>query len=905
MGFELSENSKVILNRQLSGVNSGINSYPIAQVYQMTAAYSGALPDNRSLLKIKITPNSASAVGYLDYFNILYQKELKAFNDLLTFYSNDTTAIIEYDLKGFSTSNIQVFDAADYANVKLITNHILISGGECRFQIPETKGDVSKYLAVGNNNYKTPINPVEAANSNLHGIVDGAKFIIITPAQFEEAANRLKSLRENQPKVPLSTEVVDIQKIYNEFSGGLQDVSAIRYFLAYAYNNWKVQPQYVLFFGAGNYDYKNVEGYGDNLIPPYETKLPDVPAYYYDQIYSYSTDDYYARIDGNDSKIDIANGRLTVKSLVDANNIVDKIIHYETGSDKGTWRNLITLIADDGYATQNPNEGSEHTNPSEILANSYIPGSFDLQKIYLAAYPVELTSAGRRKPTVNKAIIDAINAGTVIVNYIGHGSPELWAHEVVFEKNITIPQLVNDQYFFLTAATCDFGYFDIPNFQSAAEALVFKINGGAIGAISSARLVYSANNHALMYAFFNDLLNYRDTLNLSVTLGAAALKLKQSYFEVNDQKYYLFGDPTLRLNIPQYKAEIDTINNQSPAAHNIQIKALSNTRIEGEVKRPDNTNWTDFNGEGILSVFDSQREVTLPQINNYRIKIPGGTLFKGRVSINNGHFATNFVVPKDISYDNKNGKVLLYFYNDNSDGLGFTNNVIIGGTDTTTTDDKSGPQMDIYFDNTNYKDAALVTPSSKLIVKLSDETGINTTGTGVGHKMEGILNGDEANPIDFTNYFTGDLDAGGKSGQIDYPFNYIAPGEYTLQIKAWDVFNNLSSQTINFSVVEGNELVVRDVYNYPNPFTSNTTFTFQQNLNKVFNLKIMVYTVAGRLIRKIEKYSVNERFVKVDWDGKDEDGNQIANGTYLYKIVINTVDGQYNKSVLGKLAVIR
>ena len=525
----------------------------------------------------------------------------------------------------------------------------------------------------------------------------------------------------------------------------------------------------------------------------------------------------------------------------------------------------------------------------------------------MAAYPVELTSAGRRMPTVNKAIIDAINNGTLILNYVGHGSPSLWAHEEVFVKSTTIPQLHNKKYFFLSAATCDFGYYDIPDFQSSAEELLFLKNAGAIGVYTATRLVYSSLNHSLMYQFFGDLLrSARDTMNLSIPIGKANFLTKQIFHGINDQKYHILSDPTLRLAIPQFEASIDTINNQYvPTAINIQVKALSDAKISGEIQKVNGSNWSDFNGEGLLTVFDSKRSVPLPSINNFPMTLQGGVIFRGRISINNGKFSTNFVVPKDISYENKSGKVLLYFTGQDVDGLGFTNKVRIGGTDTATVNDGKGPAIDIFFDNLSSRNNALVTPNSKLIVKLSDDTGLNTTGTGIGHKLEGILNDNENSPIDFTNYFTSDLNSGGKTGQIDYTFNNLSPGDYKIKIKAWDVFNNFSSQESFFSVVSQDKLLVRNVYNYPNPFSSNTTFTFQQNLNTFLNVKIKIYTIAGRLIRSIERNSISDKFVTIAWDGRDQDGDLIANGTYLYKIIVKTVDGAYNKSVLGKLAVIR
>ncbi|PJA98513.1 MAG: hypothetical protein CO128_06885 [Ignavibacteriales bacterium CG_4_9_14_3_um_filter_30_11] len=899
--LDVFENSTQITSQFLFGYGNA--PYIDGNAYIRNISFSGTLPESRSVLKFRLNnPPTITTRGYLDYFEINYQKELKAFNDNLVFYSKDTSANVQYSLNSFSNSNIFVFDVTDYANVQMVTNPILQSGGQYVFQSNELKDNVHKYIAVGDNSYQFKIisNITKVNNSNIHGISSGAKFIIITHKNFLDAANRLKEYRQNQAPVKISTAIIDIDDIYNEFSGGNVDVTAVRDFLKYAYTNWSITPEYVLFLGKGTYDPKNVEGLNNNFVPATETleSLSLIP--------SFTSDDYYLKINGNDSFVDLVSGRMTVRTPEEANNIIDKIIEYENSISSGVWRNLITLVADDGF-TSTRFEGAEHTAPSEILSNTIIPPSFDQNKIYMAGYPVELTSSGRRIPAVNKAIIDAINNGTLILNYVGHGSPSLWAHEEVFVKSVTIPQLTNRNYFFLSAATCDFGYYDIPDFQSAAEELIFLKNAGAIAAFTASRLVYSSLNHSLMYQLFNDLLkSAKDTLNLSIPIGKANFLTKQIFHGTNDQKYHILGDPTLRLAIPQYQANIDSINNQYVAtATNIQVKALSTTNINGEIKKIDGTTWSDFNGEGLLTVFDSERNVPLSSINNFPMTLQGGVIFRGRISVSNGKFSTSFIVPKDISYENKNGKVLLYFTGQNIDGLGFTNKVIVGGTDTSTINDGKGPLIDIFFDNLNSRNNALITPNSKLIVKLSDNTGLNTTGTGIGHKLEGILNDNDNSPIDFTNYFASDLNSGGKSGQIDYTFNNLEPGDYKIKIKAWDVFNNFSSQENFFSVVSQNELLIRNVYNYPNPFASNTTFTFQQNLNTFLDIKIKIYTVAGRLIKNIEKNNISDKFVTVAWDGRDQDGDIIANGTYLYKIIVKTVDGAFNKSVLGKLAVIR
>ncbi|MDR3665440.1 MAG: type IX secretion system sortase PorU, partial [Ignavibacteriaceae bacterium] len=894
------ENGNTLYNSFINGINSDVEdtAYSYGILTQASASFSGNIPNNRSLLKFTYNAVSPSSKGYLNWFEIYYNKALAPSNSNLIFFSKDTTAVIEYDLNSFSNNNISVYDITDYSNVKIISNPLLLNDSEFRFISTEKQGFVSKYLAVGSDSFMTPVNSLSAENSNIHGFQDGAKLIIISPKDFMDQALRLKSFKENHPKLNTSTYIADVAQVFDEFSCGMKDVSGIRNFIKYAFDNWTIKPQYVLLFGDGTYDYKNIEGSGNNYIIPWETV--DI----HNLIDSYPMDDFYVEVSGTDNIVDMGIGRLTINSESDARIAVDKIISYESDNSKGAWQNLITMVADDQW-TSTVNEGNYHVAQSEDLANNHIPVSFDLNKIYLGEYPTVITGLGRTKPGVTEDLVKAINNGSIIVNFIGHGSPELWTHERVFENSTTIPRLINDKLFFLTAATCDFGYYDIPNTQSGAELLVMKDASGAIGSVTAARPVYSDQNSELNNQFYDDLLNVpRDSLNLPIPVGQAYFNMKVVRTGPNDQKYHLFCDPSLRLSIPQFNANIDSVNSQSLTS-NVQIKALSNTRIKGRILKSDNLLWNTFNGQGILSVFDSQRQTTMTEQPGIIINLQGGIIFRGQISVTNGVFNSSFVVPKDISYENKNGKVVFLFYDNNSDGLGYTTNVIVGGTDSTAVNDKSGPKIDVYFDDASFKNGYLVNPDSKLIVKLSDPTGLNTTGTGIGHKIEGVLNDDVINPIDFTSYFTGDLDAGGKSGQVNYQFNNLNLGQYKLQVKAWDVFNNFSVETTYFDVVSGNSLTIGDVYNYPNPFSGKTTFTFQQNLNKTFDVKIKIYTVAGRLIKVIDSYSVRDKYVTIDWDGKDQDGSPIANGVYFYKLILKSTDDTFNQSVIGKLAVVR
>ena len=893
--LSLEENDKTIFSSLLPRISGSLSIYIIGKLYKNQASYSGVLPDNRSVLKFVFSPRDNQAKGYLDYFEIRYYAKLRAVDNYLLFFSDKTSSNVQYTISNFSSSNILTFNVTDYKNVKLISGSSL-NGGTITFQTSETNRESrSRYIALEKSAFKSPANFKKMENSNIHAIASGAKYIIISNKVFKEQAERLKKYRESESPYPISTALVYVDEIFNEFSMGMVDPTAIRDFIMYAYNNWTVKPEYILLFGDGDFDYDNILGLNVNFVPTYQTMES------MNEINSYTMDDYYSRIVGNNNSADVAIGRLPAANVNEAESIVDKIIKYEKGSDRTLWRNTITLVADDGL-TSKGDDGSLHTGQSENLSRSNIPSFFDQDKIYLSAYPTVVTGSGRRKPEVNKAIINAMNNGALIVNFIGHGSPELWTHEDVFDRETSFPQLSNKDYFFLTAATCDFGKYDDPENQSATEELIFMKDRGIIGGLTAVRPVYSNENASLNSVFYTKLFKDRDEEGLPRRIGEAYFQLKQNKTGNNDEKFHLLCDPVLRLDQPVLPAKIDSINHEILTT-DIQIKALGNVLLSGTVLNVDSS-FNNFNGNVIVTVFDSRRRIELKDIN-YFMDVQGGVIFRGQASVENGKFSTGFIVPKDISYENKNGKIVTYFFNDNADGVGFTNNIIVGGTDSSRVNDHTGPKIQVFYDDEKFKDSYLVNPNFTLIVKLNDETGLNTTGLGVGHKLEAMLNDDSENPIDLTNYFIGDLNSFGKSGIVKYSFNSLAPGNYKIKIKAWDVFNNFSTQESSFQLVDDNNMVLRDVFNYPNPFSNFTAFTFQQNLTKPLDIIIKIYTISGRLIKTITKNNIPEKFVKINWDGRDEDGSIIANGTYFYKLNVKTVDGNYNQNLLGKLAVIR
>lgn len=843
--------------------------------------------------------SNPDAEAYIDWMEILYKRRFNSVtNDFTHFRSPaELQGVIEYNISPFSNNQIKIFDITAHDGVSIV-QPISTGSNSIRFQRQQNLV-INEYFVVGQNGYKTPASISQRIpNQNLHGgFNNGASFVIITHKDLIQAANRLKEKRENPGAGnPLKTLVFDVDQIYNEFSGGLLDVTAIRDFLKYCYENWQEKPAYVCLFGDGSIDYRSILTQNSNRVPPYENTSPLI-----NEVNGYCSDDFFTNVVQDTYEIpDIAVGRIPAYNPEDANYYLDKISCYEDPSMNGNWKNKIAFVADDGTTTSGP-ESSIHTDQSEMLAESYTPAYIDKIKLYLVAYPTVITSQGRRKPGVNRDIIKYWNEGLIAINYVGHGSPEVWAHEYVFEKNTAISQLNNNcRYPFLTVASCDFSKFDNPLNISGGELMVISPRKGSIVSLGATRPVYSGNNAVLNNMFWTQTFIPRDTMLLQNRFGKALFTTKHLIeYGLNEKKFVLLGDPTQRVQYPRYLSRIDTIE----GLHGDTMKALSKIIIRGSVLRPDNSLWDNYNGNTKTKIFDVIRVIRMTDENGilFVFRLPGGLIYSGSSSIRNGKWKTEFIVPKDISFLNKHGWMLNYFYNTSADGSGLDTSFIIGGMNYNAAVDSVGPDIKMFLNTRNFRSGDVVNPNFKLIADLFDESGINTTGT-IGHKIEAVMDNNENNKYDLTNFYNSDTTY--KSGSLEYDFYDVAEGKHILRLKAWDTYNNSSEAQIEFNVSSSSALRISNVFNYPNPFKDNTSFTFQHNYSGAINVSIKIYTVSGRLIKKIEKNSVNDKFVVIDWPGTDEDGEKLANGVYIYKLNI-TADNGTSETTLGKLAVLK
>ncbi len=904
-------NFAINLNDQLLGNLSFSGNYQL-KTYEVQNKIS--LNENGiNNLKIIYNGSSSESQVYIDWFEVQYKKQFVADDNYLIF-NQIADGTQKYQISNFKNDQIEVYDITDWANVKFFAN-IAMGSGMVTFADSATGFPRRKYIVLTPEAYLQLVKIESVVFADLRNSISGADFILIAYDDFYETVMPLKQHREMHDT--LKTEVVKITDVYNEFSWGLFDPIAIRDFVKYAFDNWVPSPKYVLLCGDGDYDYKNIKSNLDkNWIPPYETTELNENT-------NRTMDEFFILVSGNDNNPDLAIGRFPVQSAEETKNVIEKIINYETSPiwDPGQnfpledWRNIVTMVADDEYHNSDSKNELMHTRDAENIMEYSIPKSFNKDKIYLIEYPAisEPTFSGYRKPAATEALLKRINNGTLILNYVGHGAPDIWADERVLLENRDMDRIQNQNKLPLwIAATCDFGRFDDPMEQGMAEKLFVAKERGGIAFLTSARLAYATDNTELNRKFYEQLFrgDYGPTERLGVALTNAKIN---NYSGINDQKYHLFGDPTMRLAKPEYMSKIESIQPDT-------LKALSEIKIVGQILKQNNA-WENFEGKALLKIFDSKtnKVYTTPYGSQIPYISEGRTIFRGTINVIQGQYEAYFIVPKDITYGGNYGRFSIYFASEQFHGCGYRDYMPVGGT--SVLQDTEGPIINIGFEGQNFVTGNVVGEKSILEVEIADSiSGVNIAGD-IGHNITMAVDEQESEEIiltDLFNYYEGNF----KAGKVLYNFsNYksstsdqnntlierygLTPGEHTIRIKAWDNFNNSSIATASFNVVSDDILKITNVFNYPNPFTSATTFIF--SVNYPSQIKIKIYTVAGRLIGTLNSLPGDNEINQIPWDGRDKDGDELANGIYLYKITATAehLGKTLKDEHIGKLVIVR
>jgi len=892
--FNFYNGTDQIMTAVISGLPGSSETY--------ARAYIGSnwfTPTSKDInIKISYQKNNvSSSLGWLNYLELNVTRNLVFSGPQMSFRDPASVApgsVAEFTLKN-AGQNVQVWNVTDPTNARRVET--TVSGSNQVFRLAQDT--LSEFISFDGSNY-LPVKFVEkVANQNLHGA--GPKtMIIITNSMFREQADRLASFHESTDG--MSVLVTDIKQVYNEFSSGAPDLTAIRNFMKMIYDSSPVgeEPKYLLLFGDASFDFKNIKGNSFNLIPTWEDDESLTI------VYSIATDDYLGFLDGpGDNLLDIGIGRFPVQTVEQATVAVDKVIHYATNTSvvMKDWRNYICFVADDEDANLHLNQAEEM---SAFIDSNY--SVYNVDKIYVDAFPQVSTPGGQRAPEVNKAINNRIDKGCLIMNYTGHGGEVGWGHER-FLENSDINSWTNyDRMPIFITATCEFSRYDDPDRVSAGEYAYLNPNGGAIAMFTTARATFGGSNFNLNTALF-DIMFEKNGDNYYCFGDLIRLAKNQGGVVDNDKKFILLGDPALHLAYPENEVITTRINGEDISSSPDTLQALSKITVEGEVILANNSGG-EFQGTIYPIVFDKPSRITTlqtdPTSHANTFNLQNNILYKGKAQVTDGKFSFTFIVPKDIAYQYGFGKISYYAANDIEDAHGYYRNIIVGGFNSSMEQDNTGPVVKLYMNNELFISGGITDENPDMLAFVSDSSGINTVGSGIGHDIVAILDGNTEKPIIMNDFYEADLNSY-TNGTILYPFHNLSEGLHTLSLKVWDVFNNSGEAYLEFNVIKSEKFVVNELNNYPNPFSELTSFVFSHNQAEgKLDVSLRVFNLSGQIVKTIETSIIptGYRSEPIYWDGRDDSGYPLSNGLYIYRVVVKNeagqTDGKSGKLVLMK-----
>lgn len=876
-----------------------------------------------------------SSNGYLDFIMLKAKRNLQGYGKQFFFFNNQESNNIgvgEYQIANASGIT-QVWDVTDIFNVKKYSNN-----GQSNFSFKVTLGFEKKYIGVDASDYYRPSkeSSSQVLNQNLkgtifndnQGVFQDIDYLIITPSSLVSQAETLANFHRNYSN--LIVKVVPLETIYQEFSSGKQDVAAIRNFVKYVYWNASSpdkRVKYLNLFGDASYDYKDRVVNNTNIVPVFHGFNPNANEVNNSSnmslFISFMSDDFYGLMDDNEGPmvnsidgIDIAVGRMLVSSSVQAQEMVNKVIEYHKEESYGRWRNNYVVYSDDAD-TQGDSQLQFALN---ALADDLVAAKpfVNVKKIHTDAYIQQVAAGGERYPDAKNDFLDAMQLGALVFNYLGHGNEESLARERLFEK--LDAQNLNNHYrypLFITI-TCDFTRFDDPNRFSGGEYLYWNPAGGAISTIATTREIGVTTGLVM-----NDLLNeklYAFGSDDYPTIAEALRQVKlQPGTSSNRRVVFYIGDPALKLAVPKPKVVLTEINDTPVASFTGTFQALSLMKIKGALVDENDAVITNYNGDLAVQIFDKDiNRTTLGnngvvngagQLITMDFTTLGETIFRGNASLNNGIFELSFVVPQDIRIPVGNGKISFYAKRNNpmlEDQAGYSRDILIGGVNVNAPTDETPPTVRLYMNDEGFVSGGISNCSPILLAFLEDEHGINTA-SGIGHDIVAILDGDESNPYILNDYYETENDDFTK-GKIRYQFRDLSPGLHTIVFKAWDVYNNLVTTEIQFNAVCGDDnLTLERVLNYPNPFVSYTEFWFTHNKPfEPLDVQVQILTITGKLIKTINQQVITDGFLcrEIKWDGKDDFGDKIGKGVYIYKLTVRSANNGNRAEKYEKLVIL-
>ncbi len=903
--FDIRLNNQAMGSMNINPVSGG--QYDLF-AQQSIAIFSSISSSVNNTVGFTYVPGGFNAQGWLNWFDFFCRRQLSMagtgqllFRDWQSVGSGNIAEFIIND----APAGTEVWDVTDLLNPQQMNGSQ--TGSQYRFTNDATR--LREYVAFTNTGLLSPVALGRINNQNLHNSTP-ADYIIIAHPPFLPQAQRLAQLHQQQSG--LRTTIVTTAQVFNEFGSGSPDPAAIRDFVKMYHDKYGNDPanrlRYLLLFGDASYDYKNRISNNTNYVPAWENNFS------LDPLSTYASDDFFGFLDDNEdinsgliiNYLDIGIGRVPAKNNDEAKNFVDKVETYFKSESLGPWRNNITFIADD-------EDGNLHLNDAEILTATTATSSpwLNQQKIYLDAFQQESGAGGSRYPLANQAINNQVYNGTLIWNYNGHGGSRRLAEETILDQEIVNGWNNPSRLPLFITATCDFAPYDNPAINSIGENILLRPKTGSIALMTTTRVVFAFSNRVMNDNYLRLALQ-PDANGRYKSLGDAVKEAKNFTYQTsgdvsNNRKFTLLGDPALTLGFPRHKVRVTAVNG-IPAVQADTLSATENVTIEGEVTDLQDNLLSGFGGTAYASVYDKPQTVSTlandpgSQVTNFQLQ--SNLLFKGKATVTSGRFSFSFKVPKDINYQFGNGRLSLYAENGSEDATGLFTQFIVGGNATNAPDDEEGPEIKPYLNDERFVNGGITNETPLLIVKLADSSGINTVGTGIGHDLVATLDNDNRQFFILNEFYQGEQDSY-RQGTVRFQMPTLEPGPHSLRIKAWDVLNNSNEAILEFTVAKNEELMLSHVLNYPNPFSTRTSFWFEHNKpGQNLRVKLQIFTLSGRIIKMIEQ-TINtpgNRSIELEWDGRDEYGDKVARGTYLYRLTV-IAPGGLKKEKIEKLVV--
>ncbi len=850
---------------------------------------------------ISYVKSAATSVGYLNYLEVNARRQLIMSGSAMQFQNVDNLGLSAYNqyLLSNANSNVQIWDITDPQNISSISTQPV--NGKMSFV--DSGNDVKTYIAIdptAAGDFSKPEILGTVQNQNLHRITQ-ADLVILTNPNFLAQAETLA--QAHRDKDNLTVAVVTTDQVYNEFSSGTPDATAYRWVMKMLYDRALNSggtlnlPKYLLLFGRGSFDNRKViSNSGDNLILTYQAENSLVTTL------SYTSDDYFALLDDNEGSqipanlMDIGVGRFPVTTSQQATDVVNKTIGYINNQDKGSWKNQLCFLADDGDAAL-------HMKQSDSIAVSIARNfpAYQQDKIYLDAYTQEVSASGQSYPVAKTHLLNLIQTGLFLLDFTGHAGATGLTNESVLSL-ADVKKLTNTHLPLMIGATCDFLQFDVQG-VSGGEQYVLNPYGGGIGILSAARPVYASQNFTLNKLVCDNLFKKQNGKNMRI--GDIISYAKNNVgTEINKLSYMFMGDPAIRLNYPTNYKVVTTKVNESTTFGNDTLKALTVASIQGFIADDNGLKIDNFNGSLHAVIYDkSQRITTLNNEGDGTLTYSDrpNTLFSGNADVKNGTFSFSFMLPKDIKYNYGGGRINYYAQDDinNTEAQGYFENFTVGGTNKNFTDETDGPIVNLFLNSEGFVSGGKVNETPLFIAKVSDIDGINTVGSGIGHDIRLTIDQDPTQSYVLNDFFQAAANSY-TDGTVNYKLPVMIDGKHTLSFKVCDLLNNSTTASIDFEVVTGLTPQIFSIYNFPNPVKTKTNIVVKHDRPEtILNTNVEIFDLSGRKIWSFTQPNADN----ISWDLVSSDGRKVKTGIYLYRVSIKTSDSDITSKTNKMLVV--